>query len=563
MKYIKKYESFKKQNSEPVNEEFLGKLIGGIKNLFKKGQERINKTKGGKEIEVIYQKYLKLIHDQLSKTADVDLNISAAAKGDLPGAPGAPGATASAPGATASAPGAPTKESIRYEKSGKIFEADANAAANAKLAVDTLKKKKSIMDQIVQKLKAMALKEMDAVLTKFGGASGNPQLSIIVKTKQDQFEMDYLNSQIAYLDAAGDKTMVGEISKRRDMISKKIEASMKEFDTAKVVKYEVGDEVIYLLKGKKPEEYNKAKKPEDQKSIVGVNKIAEINGDNFTLEDEKGQPTIKKIGKEIMGKVEGEGEGGEEGTLVLSWGDVEIEIELPKEGGTTRYKIIKSNSQKLIASKEKSVFCDISGEVKKGGKVKLEKLSIMNGGDLEIDGQDFYETGDISKINLDGKEVDSYKFGEGEATEEYKVGDNVIYLKGTDGNSIIIKKNKFDYNALSEEEKKNLDEGEAAKLVGVNKIEKIDADKYFFKDKEGKEFTKIKDEIIGKTEAPKVEGQEDLTKKLGDMKTKNPDDIKKVSSYVDFIGKEENKAKVEEIDKIIGGGAQGESAVQQ
>ena len=36
-----------------------------------------------------------------------------------------------------------------------------------------------------------------------------------------------------------------------------------------------------------------------------------------------------------------------------------------------------------------------------------------------------------------------------------------------------------------------------------------------------------------------------------------PDNIKKVSSYVDFIGKEENKAKVEEIDKIIGGGAQG------
>jgi predicted XRE-type DNA-binding protein len=262
MKYIKKYESFKKQNSEPVNEEFLGKLIGGIKNLFKKAQERINKTKGGKEIEVIYQKYLKLIQDQLSKTADVDLNIAAAAKGDLPGAPGTP----PAPGATASAPGAPTKESIRYEKSGKIFEADANAAANAKLAVDTLKKKKSIMDQIVQKLKAQALKEMDAVLAKFGGASGNPQLSIIVKTKQDQFEMDYLNSQIAYLDAAGDKTMVGEISKRRDMISKKIEASMKEFDTAKVVEYKVGDEVIYLLKGKKPEEYNKAKKTRRPKS---------------------------------------------------------------------------------------------------------------------------------------------------------------------------------------------------------------------------------------------------------------------------------------------------------
>ena len=61
MKYIKKYEAFKNENSEPVNEEFLGKLIGGIKNLIKKGQERINKTKGGKEIDVIYQKYLNMI----------------------------------------------------------------------------------------------------------------------------------------------------------------------------------------------------------------------------------------------------------------------------------------------------------------------------------------------------------------------------------------------------------------------------------------------------------------------------------------------------------------------
>lgn len=552
MKYIKKYESFRNQNSEPVNEEFLGKLIGGIKNLVKKAQERINKTKGGKEIEVIYQKYLKLIHDQLAKTANIDLNVAAASKGDLPGAPGAkPGATASAPGATASAP---AKESISFEYSEKIFEADANAVANAKLAVDTLKKKKAVMDQIVKKLKDQALKEMDAVLAKFGGASGNPQLSIIVKTKQDQFEMDYLNSQIAYLDAAGDKTMVAEISKRRDMISKKIEADMKAFDTAKVVDYEVGDEVIYLLKGKKPEEYNKTKKPEDQKSIVGVSKIAEIDGDNFTLEDEKGQPTIKKIGKEIMGKVEGEGEGGEEGTLVLSWGDVEIEIELPKEGGTTRYKIIKSNSQKLIASKEKSVFCDISGEVKKGDKVKLEKLSIQGGGPLEIDGQDFYETGDISKINLDGKEVDSYKFGEGEVTEEYKVGDSVIHLKKD--------KKKEEWDALSDEEKKDPNGEKAKEIVGVHKIEKIEGDNFTFKDSKGTEFIKTKADILGKTEAPKVEGQEDLTKKLGDMKTKNPESLKKVSSYVDFIGKEENKSKVEEIDKIIGGGAQGAESQQ-
>lgn len=406
MKYIKRYESFKNQNSEPVNEEFLGKLIGGIKNLFKKGQERINKAKGGKEIEVIYQKYLTMITSELAKTAQIDLNVAAAAKGDLP-----------------AAPGATTND------------------ANAKLAVDTLKKKKTIMDQIVKKIKENALKEMDAVLTKFGGAAANPQLKIIIDSKKDQFEMDYLNAQIAYLDKAGDKTMIAAVTKDRDALSKKIEDDFKEFDTAKAVSYAVGDEVIYLLKDKKPEEYDKTKKPEDQKAIVGVHKIAEIDGDNFTLEDEKGEPTIKKTGKEIMGKVEG---------------------------------------------------------------------------------------------------------GEGEG--DYKAGDTVIYL--------LKDKKKEEFEALTDEEKKAPTEGKAAEIVGVKKIEKIEGDKVTFLDKEGKPtILKTLAEIMGKTEATeKAEGQEDLVKKLGELKSKKPEDIKKVSNYVDFMSDEKNAAKVEEIEKIIGEG---------
>jgi hypothetical protein len=442
MKYIKKYESFKNQNSEPVNEEFLGKLLGGIKNLFKKGQERLNKTKGGKEIEAIYQKYLKMIHDELMKTTKIDLNVAAAAKGEE-AKPAVPAAGAAAPVAGApAAAGAPAKEAtverVNYKKSEKLFEDD----ANTKLAVDALKQKKAIMDQIVQKLKAMALKEMDAVLAKFGGASGNPQLNIILQTKKDQFEMDYLNAQIAYLDAAGDKTMVGEITKKRDIIAKKIEAEMKDFDAAKVIKYEVGDEVIYLLKGKTSEMYDKNKKPEDQKAIVGIHKIVELDGDNFTLEDEKGEPTIKKTGKEIMGKVEG-----------------------------------------------------------------------------------------------------------AEPAEEYKVGDSVIHLKQD--------KKKEEWDALSDEEKKTPTEEPAKDIVGIHKIEKIEGDKYTFKDNEGVDFTKEKEEILGKSEGgEKAEGQEDLVKKLGDMKTKKPEDIKKVSSYVDFMSDEKNAAEVAEIEKIIGKGGE-------
>jgi len=408
MKYIKRYESFK--NSEPVNEEFLGKLIGGIKNLFKKGQERINKAKGGKEIEVIYQKFLTMITTELAKTAQIDLNVAAAAKGDLP-----------------AAPGATTND------------------ANAKLAVDTLKKKKTIMDQIVKKIKENALKEMDAVLTKFGGAAANPQLKIIIDSKKDQFEMDYLNAQIAYLDKAGDKTMIAAVTKDRDALSKKIEDDFKEFDTAKAVTYAVGDEVIYLLQDKKPEEYDKTKKPEDQKAIVGVHKIAELDGDNFTLEDDEGKPTIKKTGKEIMGKVEGD-----------------------------------------------------------------EKAEV-----------------------------------------EYKVGDNVIYKRE--------KFNEESWKKITDDDKKKPNEGPMKDLqdkeeIGIKKISKIEGDKVSF---EGADFTKTMADILGKVEGgEKAEGQEDLVKKLGELKSKKPEDIKKVSNYVDFMSDEKNAAKVEEIEKIIGEGGE-------
>jgi hypothetical protein len=49
----------------------------------------------------------------------------------------------------------------------------------------------------------------------------------------------------------------------------------------------------------------------------------------------------------------------------------------------------------------------------------------------------------------------------------------------------------------------------------------------------------------------KAEGQEDLVKKLGELKTKKPDDIKKVASFVDFIGDEKNKDKIAELEKIM------------
>ena len=86
--------------------------------------------------------------------------------------------------------------------------------------------------------------------------------------------------------------------------------------------------------------------------------------------------------------------------------------------------------------------------------------------------------------------------------------------------------------------------------IGIKKISKIEGDNISF---EGAEFTKTMDDLLMKSEV-EAEGQEDLVKKLGDLKTKNPENIKKVGTFVDFISDEANKDKVAEIDKIIGGG---------
>jgi hypothetical protein len=139
----------------------------------------------------------------------------------------------------------------------------------------------------------------------------------------------------------------------------------------------------------------------------------------------------------------------------------------------------------------------------------------------------------------------------------YKVGDNVVY-----------KREKFDqakWDALTDDDKKKPEEGKMKELqveeIGIKAVSKVEGDNIFFKDKEGKEFSKTMGDVLMKVEGvEKPEGQEDLVKKLGDLKTKNPENIKKVGTFVDFISDEANKDKVAEIDKIIGGG---EAATEQ
>jgi|688.fasta_scaffold323457_1 hypothetical protein len=155
-------------------------------------------------------------------------------------------------------------------------------------------------------------------------------------------------------------------------------------------------------------------------------------------------------------------------------------------------------------------------------------------------------TGDELDKNLADKKITFTGTGEGEVAVDYKVGDTVVY-----------KREKFDqvkWDALTDDDKKKPEEGKMKELqaeqIGIKKISKIEGDKISF---EGADFTKTMADLIMKSEV-EAEGQEDLVKKLGELKTKSPENIKKVGSYVDFISDEANKDKVAEIDKIIGGG---------
>jgi hypothetical protein len=133
------------------------------------------------------------------------------------------------------------------------------------------------------------------------------------------------------------------------------------------------------------------------------------------------------------------------------------------------------------------------------------------------------------------------------ATAEYKVGDTVIYLR----KGITMDK----WTALPDDKKKDITSPETAKVANAKKIEKIEGDNYTFTGKDGKQIVKTSAEIISKVgEGVELAEAEKLKTKLAAMKD-NPEQMKKVATFTDFISKPENAAKYAEVEKIIAGDA--------
>ena len=233
----------------------------------------------------------------------------------------------------------------------------------------------------------------------------------------------------------------------------------------------------------------------------------------------------------------GEGEG--KGTIVLKWKNVEIELKAPVEG-TTKYEVTRSSSQKLVVAEGKKIFADISGEAKKGVTIKLTGLTsgTADGQVFEIDGKSEYETGVLDQIKVDGKEVESHKFGEGNTgKEEPALSYEKLKPIFDNGQEVIFLLPDVDATAYDAKKKPE----EQKDVVGVGKMKLIDDknnDESITFEHDGKEFKAGYNRIVG---FPNVaEEAEEAKNNLAEIKD-DEEKMKKVASYADFLknGKED------------------------
>jgi protein-disulfide isomerase len=86
-----------------------------------------------------------------------------------------------------------------------------------------------------------------------------------------------------------------------------------------------------------------------------------------------------------------------------------------------------------------------------------------------------------------------------------------------------------------------------ADSIGIKKISKIEGDKVSF---EGADFTKTIGDILMKIEGTETEEAKKAAESLAKIKN-DPDKMKKVATFSEFLQDEKNKDKIAEIEKIM------------
>ena len=242
MSYIRKFESFKQfKNSEKMNEEILGTLFGWAKGFYSKMKAASRKVKGAKDLKAIYNKYIEKINGELAKKAKISLNL----KGEQEMLK------------SAAAP----KQEVRTAESFLIKEeaedeapvesqekAQSEDDKDAKFDADTLKQKLKLIQQIIEIYKKAARKEMEKVLSKYGGIEKNPDLKELIDAKIEEFDLALINAEIEYLEKAGDKSSVQKLRVNREKKQKEIEASYKKIGTEATKEIVVDDKKLIIGK---------------------------------------------------------------------------------------------------------------------------------------------------------------------------------------------------------------------------------------------------------------------------------------------------------------------------
>lgn len=125
------------------------------------------------------------------------------------------------------------------------------------------------------------------------------------------------------------------------------------------------------------------------------------------------------------------------------------------------------------------------------------------------------------------------------------------------GESVIYKREKFsddEWSKLTDDDKKKPGEGkmkelEDKEMIGIKKVKAVNGDEISFEDAD---FTKKTEDILGVANV-KVEGQEDLVKTLGELKSKNPEAITKMGDIAKlYQDPDANKDKIAELEKLLG-----------
>lgn len=140
---------------------------------------------------------------------------------------------------------------------------------------------------------------------------------------------------------------------------------------------------------------------------------------------------------------------------------------------------------------------------------------------------------------------------------DFKEGDAVFYKRDNWEKN----KGEEEWSKLTDDDKKKPTEGKIKDMIdketiGIKVVDKISGDEVSFKDAK---FKKNKEDVLGKAEGYKVEGQVDLVDTLKDVKGKNPEAIKQLGKIAKlYQDPASNKDKISKIEAEIGDEDEGE-----